>query len=272
MYDTRKEIASLIATSLLDNKEQLQHRFQVITPNIAYFVVDDLLPKSLVLKIYRSFPKIHQTVKKNTIRENKFVGYQMNTFDNLLEEVIYAFQEPIVVQAIAEICVIQGLQPDEYLYAGGISMMKQHNFLNPHLDNSHDKDVDKWRVLNLLYYVTPDWELSDGGNLELWPDGVKRKQTTIESRCNRLVVMATHQSSWHSVSKVISDKVRCCVSNYYFSETPLQKSDRFHVTTFRGRPEEPSKDMILRVDSFIRSSLRKIFKKGIRENKHQYRK
>lgn len=272
MYDSRKEIASLIVDSLENNEETLKEQFQKSKDAIGHFFIDDLLPQELALKIHQSFPEIQQTVEKKTIRENKFVGYQMNEFDVLLEEVIYAFQEPQVVQKISEICSIESLEPDTHLYAGGISMMEKGNFLNPHLDNSHDKDVNKWRVLNLLFYVTPDWKVEDGGNLELWTNGVKEDQLTIESKFNRLAVMATHQKSWHSVSKVVSEKVRCCISNYYFSEKSLQDSDSFHVTTFRGRPEESSKDVILRIDNFLRSSLRKIFKKGVRENKHQYKK
>ena len=72
-------------------------------------------------------------------------------------------------------------------------------------------------MLNLLFYVTPDWELKNGGNLELWGDSLKNEPTVIESKFNRLIVMATHQRSWHSVNKVEGDTIRCCISNYYFS-------------------------------------------------------
>ena len=177
-----------------------------------------------------------------------------------------------MVELIGKICQIDHLEPDASLYAGGLSLMKKNNFLNPHLDNSHDKDLNRWRVLNLLYYVTPNWQLKDGGNLELWPRGPKSDPITILSKYNRLVVMATHQKSWHSVSKVKTDKVRCCVSNYYFSPDPLTEKDRFHVTTFRGRPEEKSKDIALRLDSSLRGLLRKIFKRGVRKNPHEYKK
>jgi len=150
--------------------------------------------------------------------------------------------------------------------------MGKNNFLNPHLDNSHDKDRNKWRVLNLLYYVTPNWQNEHGGNLEIWPKGLKNDPISIISKFNRLVVMTTHQKSWHSVSKVLKEDIRCCISNYYFSDTPLLTSDTFHVTTFRGRPEEKIKDFMLQLDNTVRSGLRKFFKKGVRENPHQYKK
>ncbi len=170
------------------------------------------------------------------------------------------------------ICGLPSIFPDAFLYAGGLSMMPKGNFLNPHLDNSHDKDRNSWRVLNLLYYVTPDWEGSFGGNLELWPNGLKEKPIMITSKFNRLAVMATHQNSWHSVNKVLADNTRCCVSNYYFSDTPVRKTDTFHVTSFRGWPKQKIKDIVLQLDTTLRMSVRKIFKKGIRENPHQYKK
>lgn len=84
--------------------------------------------------------------------------------------------------------------------------------------------------------------------------------------------MVTHNRSLHSVSPVVYDGFRCCVSNYYFSKTPILESDTFHVTSFRGRPENKLTDAILRVDTFLRMSIRKIFKKGLKENPHVYKK
>ena len=165
------------------------------------------------------------------------------------------------------------MHPDSNLYAGGLSLMEKNQFLNPHLDNSHDKDVNKWRVLNLLFYVNPNWENNFGGNLELWPNGLNEKQITINSKFNRLIVMATHQNSWHSVSPITNDFYsRKCISNYYFSNKALKNTDVFHVTTFRGRPNQPFINQILRFDSFLRSKIRVFFKKGIVKNKHVYKK
>ncbi len=150
--------------------------------------------------------------------------------------------------------------------------MGEGNYLNPHIDNSHDKDRGQWRVFNLLYYVSPDWKLENGGNLEIWPNGMDHEQTTITSKFNRLAVMATHNHSWHSVSPIKVDKTRCCVSNYYFSPSPLRTDDTFHVTSFRGRPEQTFADLLLRADSVLRMGIRKLFPKGAYKVKHVYEK
>jgi Rps23 Pro-64 3,4-dihydroxylase Tpa1-like proline 4-hydroxylase len=268
----RFDLATLIFDQLNSNKESLKAQFLCSKSYIGFFFIDDVLPKEVVMKIYEVFPKSNEMVLKKSIREHKYIAAQMNLYNPLLEEIIYAFQDERIVKVVGEICEIEKPIPDENLYAGGISMMGEHQFLNPHLDNSHDKDREHWRVLNLLYYITPDWKEEYGGNLELWPNGLDNPQITIHSKFNRLAVMATHNSSLHSVSPVVFHGFRCCVSNYYFSEKPLLESDRFHVTSFRGRPENKTTDLILKMDTFLRMVLRKVFKKGIKENPHVYKK
>lgn len=268
----RIDLANLIFEKLQTDKEKLKRQFQNSDSGIGYLMVDDLLPNDIALKIAEFFPKPEQMVLKKSLRENKYVAAQMNLYHPLLEEVIYAFQDKRVVAIVGEICHVKNPIPDENLYAGGISLMGNKQFLNPHLDNSHDKDRNLWRVLNLLYYVTPDWEEAYGGNLELWPNGLEGKPITIHSKFNRLAIMETHNDSLHSVSPVVFEGYRRCVSNYYFADSPLQVSDTFHVTSFRGRPENKWTDLVLRTDTFLRMCLRKVFKKGIKENPHVYKK
>lgn len=267
----RQEYATYILASLAKNKEQLKAKYNSSEKKIGYFFIDDLLPGEMALELYESFPKAEEMVLKKSIREDKYVAAQMNLYNHILEEIIYAFQDQRIVDIIGEICGIKNMIPDENLYAGGISMMGHKQFLNPHLDNSHDKDRALWRVLNLLYYITPNWEEQYGGNLELWPNGLSKPQITIHSKFNRLAIMATHNDSLHSVSPVVFEGFRCCVSNYYFSETPLLETDDFHVTSFRGRPENKFTDLILQADAWLRMTIRKIFKKGIQENPHVYK-
>lgn len=264
----RSEYASLIYDRLKEELPRLREEFPSHMVQSCY--IDDLLPEELALEIFQAFPDKSTMTLKRSLRENKYVAAQMNHFAPILEEIIYAFQDPRVVKIVTEITGIQDMVPDDRLYAGGISLMAQHNFLNPHLDNSHDKNREMYRVLNLLYYVTPDWSHEQGGNLELWDSGPKGSPREITSHFNRLALMATHEKSWHSVSTVTVDRSRCCVSNYYFSAKPLEDHQYFHVTSFRGRPEQPVRDLVLQGDVALRQGIRKVFKKGVVENKHVY--
>ncbi|WP_040251499.1 2OG-Fe(II) oxygenase [Psychroserpens mesophilus] len=267
-----KDISELIYNKIKEKQAELKSAYQASKHQIGFFYIDDLLPEQLAKQCFEVFPKTTEMRCLKSIREYKYVSAQMDKHNALLESVLYAFQDPKIVNLIGDICDIDSLYADESLYAGGLSQMAYHNFLNPHLDNSHDAERERWRVLNLLYYVTPDWKTENGGHLEVWPDGPKKDPVVIESKFNRLAVMATHDTSWHSVNKVMVDRSRCCISNYYFSDQPLKDSDRFHVTKFRGRPDETFTNIILDLDASLRMMVRKVFKKGIRKNPHVYKK
>jgi Rps23 Pro-64 3,4-dihydroxylase Tpa1-like proline 4-hydroxylase len=236
------------------------------------FVVDDVFPGDVAARLAERFPGPDVMMRRTSIRESKYVSSQMDRHDPLLEEAVFAFQDARFVKLVSEITGIADLAPDPELYASGLSLMRRHDFLNPHLDNSHDKERERYRVLNLLYYVTPGWGLDSGGNLELWDDGPQGAPRTIESRFNRLVCMATHRGSWHSVSAVRVPRERTCVSNYYFSARPIGSGDYFHVTSFRGRPGQRLRDLVLRIDAAARAAVRLVYRKGIVAPRHIYKK
>jgi Rps23 Pro-64 3,4-dihydroxylase Tpa1-like proline 4-hydroxylase len=267
----RTAIADKIVESLQLNKQELARQF-AIKNRVRSCVLDDLLDGTLARSIYDAYPDKDQMVLQKSLRERKHIGVQMDHFNPLVEEALCAFHDPRVVEVVGEITGIAGLMPDNTFTRGGISLMAQNDFLNPHLDNSHDKERKNYRALNLLYYVSPDWKIENGGNLELWDEGPRKPQRTVHSKFNRLVVMMTDRRAWHSVSKVLSSTPRCCVSNYYYTAKPVDSSPRdyYHVTSFRGRPEQRVRDLVLRADGVARNIARVFFKSGLRQP-HNYK-
>jgi Rps23 Pro-64 3,4-dihydroxylase Tpa1-like proline 4-hydroxylase len=271
MRQSRSELARNIAERLASQQESVRREYRQ-PGRIPSFTIDDLLPPDAAQSIYQAFPSTDALVLKRTLGQLKFVGYQMDQYDPLLEEIIYAFQDPRVVQLISSITGLSQLLPDEHLYAGGVSLMAEGHFLNPHLDNSHDLERNHYRVLNLLYYVTPEWRDDYGGHLELWDEGPGKHARTMHSRFNRLVVMQTDHRSWHSVSKVRHAGRRCCVSNYYFSPQPAAEDGSYHVTSFRGWPQQKAADLLMRADSALRLAVRKVGGSWLFKNPHVYKK
>lgn len=267
MADTRASIADHIHARLYEEKSRISLEYR---QDPKHFVIDRLLPEELARAIYGAFPAPDALMLRKSIREVKYVTSQMNRCPPLLEECVFAFQDPRVLSLIAEVTGVREIEPDAQLYAGGISLMNRGHFLNPHIDNSHDKERSRYRVMNLLYYMSPDWGSECGGNLELWPQGPREAALEIPSRFNRLVVMATGRSSWHSVNPVVVDRPRCCVSNYYFSPLSPESEEYFHVTSFQARPGQHMRQVMLKADTLLRMGLRHVVRGGLFKTRHYY--
>ena len=270
MTPDRALIAKHIAARLVDERDRATREFS--TPDrVPAFAIDDLLPQDWARQIHDAFPEQGRMSFKNSIKERKHVVAQMNEHEPILEEAVYAFQQSAVVAAVAEITGLRALEPDAELYAGGVSAMVKGSYLKPHLDNSHDSRRERYRVLNLLYYVSPDWRPEYGGSLEVWDDGPSGTPRPFPALFNRLVVMATNRTSWHSVSEIVTDARRCCVSNYYFSKVSPEDADFFHATSFRGRPGERLKDFVMRGDNALRTAVLKLTGNKVYRNSHRYK-
>jgi Rps23 Pro-64 3,4-dihydroxylase Tpa1-like proline 4-hydroxylase len=264
--EARRELADRIVHRLTSRAEELAAEYAQ-PGRVHAAVVDDLLDEVTALEIYRRFPSPSEMDHRRSLRESKSVSAQVDRHHPLLEECLFAFQDSRVLVCLSKITGTSDLIADTALHRSGLSLMERGDFLNPHLDNSHSNDRRLGRVLNLLYYVTPVWPLEYGGHLELWDQGPGGACRTIPSTFNRLVIMGTDRHAWHSVSPVIHDGRRCCVSNYFYSSTV---GDHFHVTSFRGRPGQRVRDVLLRADGILRNGVRKLFRHGVVRNWHFY--
>ena len=259
----REQIVQGLLKRLKADAESISRDFHKQTEiRTKFATIDDLLPEDLVVKIHEAFPPTDKMRLMKSFRELKYTSKALNEFAPLISDITFAFQDERVVTKVAEITRIEDAVGDPHLYAGGISAMAKGHFLNPHLDNSHDMDQKHYRVLNLLYYITPNWKTENGGNLELWDERV-RTPIEITSKFNRLVLMSTNDRSWHSVNRVRSDGKRCCISNYYFSPHSPNGYETTHVTYFQARPEQTIRRLVTKVDSELRTAIRKVIKKGI---------
>ncbi len=258
----REELVELILDRLEKDADAIKADFHADKGiKTHYAAIDDLFPEAVARKIYESFPPTSEMRLLDSFREKKYTSKSFEKFDSLIEDATFAFQDERVINKVAELTGIEDPKGDPHLYAGGISAMAKGHFLNPHLDNSHDFEQKNYRVLNLLYYVTPGWNPENGGNLELWDEQVTTP-IEIPSLFNRLVLMATNDKSYHSVNEVKVDGARCCVSNYYFSPHSPNGYETAHVTYFKARPEQTIRRLVTSVDSGLRTALRKVVKKG----------
>jgi Rps23 Pro-64 3,4-dihydroxylase Tpa1-like proline 4-hydroxylase len=258
----KEELVKLILERLEKDADAIKADFHADRGIKTHFTaIDDFFPEETARKIYEAFPPPEKMRLLDSFREKKYTSKSFDDFDPLVKDATFAFQDERVVKKVAELTGIEDPQGDPHLYAGGLSAMTRGHFLQPHIDNSHDFEQKHYRVLNLLYYCTPGWKSENGGNLELWDEEVTTP-LEIPSLFNRLVLMATNDKSYHSVNEVKADGARCCVSNYYFSPHSPNGYETSHVTYFQARPEQKMRRVVTKLDSDLRTALRKVVKKG----------
>lgn len=256
----RKEITDLIIERIDGiSIKKLNHQYQR-SSKINYLIIDNLLPLEISSKLDNSFPKKENLSLLAGPQEKKYVSVDWESETKLVEECLYAFQDQRIIDIFSRICNIPDLSGDPELYAGGLSYMNEGCYLNPHIDNSHDRLRERYRRLNLLYYVSQSINnLSHGGELLLFPDGIKNDSIKIPAKFNRLVIMRTDSKSIHAVSPIkSSNTVRKCISNYFFSLSSPLSYDYYHSTSFRGFQGEKYKDIYLRLNAKLRTSIKSI--------------
>ena len=95
--------------------------------------------------------------------------------------------------------------------------------MNVHTDEqSHTKHKYWKRRLNLLLYLSPDYEKSWGGNLELWDYRNRRPIESISPKFNRCVIFATDNKSYHGHPSPLNcpkNSARRSLALYYYQKT-----------------------------------------------------
>ncbi|WP_253675040.1 2OG-Fe(II) oxygenase [Legionella micdadei] len=202
----KKHLTDLIVQRLKEEKENLKKQFSQEHPiKVArHFALDNVLPIEIAEKIYANFPKPNRMRVLSNLGQLKLKYSHLRDTSRLIQDINFAFQDPRVVTEVEEITGIKNQIPDPSRFAGGVSMLLKGYYINPHLDNSHDVDRKFYRTVNVLYYVSPNWKLENGGNYELWDESIKHR-IVVPCLFNRLIIMETNRHSWHSVNRVVCD-------------------------------------------------------------------
>lgn len=257
--DIQTELTNLILKRLSESKDELKQQFSLTHPiKVArHFTVDNMLPEHIAHHIYADFPQPKKMRQLSSFGELKLKYSHIKNTSILIQSLQSAIQNPQVVAIIEEITGIQNQVPDTTQHAGGISALLKGHYINPHLDNSHDIDKKHYRTVNVLYYVSPNWSLENGGNYELWDESVTNRMI-VPSLFNRLLVMETNRRSWHAVNPVQCNSPRCCVFNYYFSQQSPEGEDYFHGASsiffnplFKARPEQKLRRQLARIRNAV---------------------
>jgi|LauGreDrversion4_2_1035121.scaffolds.fasta_scaffold106400_4 Rps23 Pro-64 3,4-dihydroxylase Tpa1-like proline 4-hydroxylase len=155
---------------------------------------------------------------------------------------------------LSELTGIPNLISDPAFHGGGVHKINTGGKLAVHLDYNIHPVTKKYRKLNLLLYLNPNWKSEWGGNLELWTSNDSHPATSIEPLFNRCVIFTISPTSFHGHPEPMTspeDVSRYSLALYYFSD---EKPEVEHEVVFMGGNlvgidlEDFSRDIIFSTD------------------------
>lgn len=237
--------------------------FREATP-FKHIVLDEFFNHDIALELSSEFPSIDHPAWKRYLNplENKYLTNNWDVFSTLTYKVFTELNSFAFVRELESLTGICDLVSDHGLHGGGLHMHGRNGILNVHLDYSIHPKLMLQRRLNLLVYLTPDWDPKWGGELQLWRGDESRPievQQVIEPRFNRAVLFDTTANSWHGLPEPIDcpDSVfRRSIALYYLSRPDSSHVANRKKATFSPRPEQegdPDIDKLIVLRSDVES-------------------
>tara|TARA_A100001388_G_scaffold59093_1_gene40800 strand:+ start:706 stop:1506 length:801 start_codon:yes stop_codon:yes gene_type:complete len=219
----------LLSRSCLDYLSSDSIREEYLKSNpFPHVILDEFFDLDLASQIASEFPDYDDKsldLYSNSIEEKRLIN-NWNKFG----EVTYSAFSYLCSNHFVDLVKFlvpdsSELIPDVGLHGGGLHMHSAGGKLNVHLDYSMHPKLKLQRKLNLLVYLTPDWDNRWGGSLGLYNNESDRAPgelvKIVEPIFNRAILFDVTQNSWHGLPSEIKCPegiTRNSIAIYYLQE------------------------------------------------------
>jgi Rps23 Pro-64 3,4-dihydroxylase Tpa1-like proline 4-hydroxylase len=176
-----------------------------------HLIIDNFFDVDTAVKLSQEFPDFNSKLWRqydNQIENKKLQNY-WDKFPSLTYKVLTYLNSQEFISKISKLTGINLLYPDIGLNGGGWHIHGVGGKLNVHKDYVIHPKLGLMRILNLIIYLTEDWNPDWGGGLGLWShDDLKNLPKDlikdVDFRFNRAILFNTSQNSWHGLPDPIS--------------------------------------------------------------------
>lgn len=231
------------------------HKNQYLTANpFPHIVFDNFFKEEWVDELSKEIPPLDNPIwhQYNNRIENKYACRQWLAFPKKTYQTLTYFCSTEFTSKLSELTGIYPLMPDYGLNGGGWHVHTRGGLLNVHKDYSIHPQLGLERALNLIVYLTPEWDISWGGALGLWSEQDNQPYELIKSiDCiyNRAVLFDTRKDSWHGLPDPIMcpENVRRTSLAIYYVTTPSTESATHTRALFAPTEKQKSDVEVLRL-------------------------
>jgi len=148
------------------------------------------------------------------------------------------------VAGLSQLTGVPGLTDDPRLTYGGVYCTPPGGWQKVHEDFPKHPVTGLWNRVAVLLYLN-DWKPSDGGEFELWPQGMSSCGNVIEPIAGRMVVFETTSATRHGVRTVSADApARMAIGTRYYSAEAPSVKPRGPLSRSARRPGESARELL----------------------------
>jgi len=228
----------------VNNIEKLKHEFLNAEP-FENIVIDNFLNNEYAEIIHDLFPTNYDNWHKyeNPI-EVKYTYDDISKLPTELTNIFYYLSTDVIIRKFCELTDMHDLEYDEYLHGAGLHCHPNYGRLNIHLDYEKHPITYKERRLNVILFLSKEWDPEWNGANELWDKNVTKCVKKTNVKYNRAVIFKTNDISWHGVP----DKIKCpehifrkSLAYYYVSPLNSLKSEEMFrkKANYIKKPDDP---------------------------------
>jgi Rps23 Pro-64 3,4-dihydroxylase Tpa1-like proline 4-hydroxylase len=201
-----------------------------------HLLIDDLFDAQDLDTILKEFPadedsawklNYHSHSRKQALADTSLMGPVSQAY-------FVAVAAPAFVHALEQITGISGLVPDADLAGGGYHLILPGGYLDIHADFPSHPDLPLRRRLNLITYLSREWEKGDGGEFEMWArDGIEALRR-VEPVFNRSLIFSVSPDVYHGHPVPLRNHRRSSLAVFYYTRD----------LSMTERPAQPATDYL----------------------------
>ena len=260
MKITKKKIDNSnnnIFGSWINETDKLNKLFNNAEP-FEYVIINNFLKDEIANTISNEFPEnLDNYHHYNNPLEIKYAYDDIENMPDNIKNVFLALCTNKIIDCLKIITDNDKIEYDPMCHGAGLHIHPNNGRLHMHLDyEKHPILENKQRYLNIILYLTKDWDKSWGGQTELWNEDMTECKVKSNVEFNTALLFKTTEKSWHGLPEPIKcppDKFRKTLAFYYL--IPLESNsnnnkigankDGYRTkAVFTKRPQDPFDPLI----------------------------
>ncbi len=208
-----------------------------------HVVIDDFLPAEIAQRLVDEFPdpqdiewdRGDQGDMRENIRNRYKLGHSNEeAFGPFTRHLILQFYSATFLDFLGQLSGIADFVIDPHYRGGGLHSTGCGGKLMVHADKSRHPNKKIDQVLNLIYFLNPDWQEDYGGHLEIWDEAFEHCAERILPALNRAVFFKSGTNTYHGHPQPLTcppDRRRNSIAIYYYM---IDRPRSEHFSGYKG--------------------------------------